>query len=79
LRCGSNCPHGELLHAAEEEIVLLSAENLKHYPSVATALAEGRVTIRPWIFNMELGELFHYDDDSKKFVSLTTHKKSENA
>jgi carbonic anhydrase len=78
-RCGSTCTHGELLGSAEEEIVLLSVENLKSYPSVAAALAEGRVNIRPWIFNMELGELFHYDDDSKKFVSLTTHKKSENA
>jgi carbonic anhydrase len=79
LRCGRNCTHGELLHAAEEEIVLLSAENLKHYPSVATALAEGRVTIRPWIFNMELGELFHYDAGLKKFTPLTFHKESENA
>lgn len=78
-RCGSACTHGELTRSAEEEIVLLSAENLKSYPSVATALAEGRVVIRPWLFDMESGELFQYDANFKEFVPLTSHKKSENA
>lgn len=78
-RCGNTCTNAELLAIAEEEIVLLSVENLKSYPSVATALAEGRVNIRPWIFNLEMGELFHYDAGSKKFIPLTSHKERENA
>ena len=78
-RCGNCSTHDELLRHSEEEIVLLSAENLKSYPSVATALEEGRVVIRPWLFDMESGELLQYNHDFKEFVPLTAHKKSENA
>lgn len=78
-RCGTCSTHDELLRHSEEEIVLLSAENLKSYPSVATALAENRVVIRPWLFDMESGELFQYSEDFKEFVPLTAHKKNENA
>lgn len=70
-RCGDHCTHGELLRHSEEEIVLLSTENLKAYPSVATALSEGRVTIKPWLFDMECGELLEYDETQKGFVCLT--------
>jgi len=78
-RCGTSCTHDELLRHSEEEIVLLSAENLKSYPSVAKALEENRVTIRPWLFDMESGELLQYNSDFQQFVPLTSHKKSENA
>lgn len=76
--CGC-ATHDELLRHTEEEIVLLSTENLKSYPSVATALAEDRVIIRSWLFDMESGELYQYNNDFKEFVPLTAHKKSENA
>lgn len=78
--CGSSCTHDELLRQTEEEIVLLSCENLKTYPSVAQALEEGRVIIRPWLFVMESGDLMQYNPDFKEFVPLTAHnKKSKNA
>ncbi len=77
--CGSACTHEELLRHSEEEIVLLSAENLKSYPSVANALAEGRVVIKPWLFDMESGALLQYNNDFKQFVPLTGNKKSDNA
>lgn len=72
-RCGSCSTHDELLRRSEEEIVLLSSENLKYYPSVSTALAENRVIIRPWLFDMESGELFQYNYNFKEFVPLTKH------
>ena len=77
--CGTACTHEELLRHTEEEIVLLSSENLKSYPSVTNALAEDRVTIKPWLFDMDSGELLQYNQDFKEFVPLTAHKKSENA
>lgn len=80
VRCGNACTHDELLRHTEEEIVLLSAENLKTYPSVAGALAENRITIKPWIFDMETGNLLQYNSDFKEFVPLTVNtKKSKNA
>lgn len=77
--CGQTCTHDELLRHTEEEIVLLSAENLKTYPSVGSALSEDRITIRPWLFDMEHGELLQYDQNFKEFVPLTTNKKSKHA
>lgn len=77
--CGTVCTHDELLRHTEEEIILLSAENLKSYPSVANALADGRVVIKPWLFDMESGDLLQYNHDFKQFVPLTGHKKNKNA
>ena len=77
--CGNVCTHDELLRNTEEEIVLLSAENLRSYPSVAAALAENRVTIKPWLFDMESGELLQYHPDFREFVPLTHNKKSDHA
>lgn len=74
-RCSNSCTHDELLRHSEEEIVLLSSENLKSYPSVAKALEENRVIIRPWLFDMESGELLQYNTDFKEFVPLTAHNK----
>lgn len=81
-RCGASSTHDELLRHSEEEIVLLSARNLKTYPSVVKALEENRVTIRPWLFEMETGNLLQYNEDFQEFVPLTAHKdkkKSKNA
>jgi len=75
--CGDVCTHDELLRQSEEQIVVLSAENLKTYPSVAKALEENRVVIKPWLFNMENGELLQYNFDFKEFVPLTAPKKSK--
>lgn len=61
-----------LFRHAEEQIVLQSMENLKTYPSVKTALAENRLEIRAWLFEMETGELLAYDDAADGFVSITT-------
>lgn len=69
--CGHHCEHEELIKLTEKEIVLLSAENLKTYPSVQKALDENRVTIHPWLFEMESGQLFEYQPTKQSFVSLT--------
>jgi len=70
-RCAGVCTHEELLRHAEEEIALESAENLRGYPSVALALAEGRVKIRVWLFEMEGGSLLEYNNETKEFISIT--------
>jgi carbonic anhydrase len=82
IRGGCSCTHDELLRLTEEEIILLSANNLTTYPSVQKALEENRVVIRPWLFEMETGNLLQYNEDFQEFVPLTAHndkKKSKNA
>lgn len=63
----------DLLREAEKQIVLQSAKNIKTYPSVAKALEENRLTIKPWLFNMESGNIEEYDDKSGDFVPITNH------
>lgn len=63
---GGVCTHEELLRHSEEQIVLQSAENLKGYPSVAKALKENRVIIRPWLFDMESGNLLEHNGQDFK-------------
>lgn len=60
-----------LFRHAEEQIVLQSMENLKTYPSVQKALAENRLDIRAWLFEMETGELFSYDPAAGAFEAIT--------
>lgn len=67
--CAGVCSHDELLRLSEKEIVLQSMENLKHYPSVKKALAEKRVIIRPWLFDMESGNLLEYDGTDFKPIT----------
>ncbi len=62
--CGPSCEHDKLLRLSEEQIVLLSAENLKGYPSVARALDENRLTIRTWLFDMASGNLLAHKNNS---------------
>lgn len=71
-RCAGICTHDELLRNAEEEIVLQSVENITHYPSVQKALAENRVMIHAWLFEMETGSLLEYSKTDKKFMPLET-------
>ena len=70
-KCGVTCQPHELQRHTEEEIVIQSVNNLKGYPSVARALADGRVTIKPWMFDMESGNLFEYNETDKKFIAIT--------
>ena len=51
----------DLLRVAEEQILLQSMQNLKTYPSVANALAESRLEIETWIFEMSHGNILKYD------------------
>ncbi len=63
-----------LFRHAEEQIVLQSMENLKTYPSVHKALAEGRLEIRAWLFEMETGEMFEYNEADKEFIEITKNR-----
>ncbi len=61
----------ELQRKTEEEIVLQSAKNLETYPAVRAALDAGTMTIMPWLFCMEEGALYGYQDSSGAFEKIT--------
>ena len=58
------------LHAAVEQNVLAQLDNLRTHPSVAAALAEGRLNLHGWVYTFETGEVHHFDAAQHQFVSL---------
>ncbi|PCI56935.1 MAG: hypothetical protein COB36_01300 [Alphaproteobacteria bacterium] len=66
--------HNKIIARTEQEVVLESVENLKNYPSVKQALQEKRVTISPWIFDMEEGNLLEHNTNSNEFEIISTNE-----
>lgn len=69
----------EIIDRTEQEVILESVANLKKYPSVATALKENRVTIKPWQFDMKTGNLLEFNEDTQKFTVITETTKTEDS
>ena len=59
-----------LLDAAIEENVLMQIENLQTHPAVAVALAEYKLKLHAWVYEIETGEVFAFDDDAGQFLPL---------
>lgn len=66
--------HDNLFRHAEEEIIIMSRENLLTYPSVQKALREGKTEIKCWLFEMEGGNLLEYDEKVQSFVPMSPLK-----
>lgn len=69
------CSDGEIPGRTEQEVVLESTENLKNYPSVKKALAENRVMIKSWIFDVRNGDLLEHRKDSGAFINVAKNKR----
>jgi carbonic anhydrase len=59
-----------LLDATIEENVLMQLENLQTHPAVAVALAQGQIKLHAWVYEIETGEVFAYDDQAQQFQPL---------
>jgi carbonic anhydrase len=59
-----------LLDAAIEENVLMQIENLQTHPAVAVALAEDKLKLHAWVYEIETGEVFAFDDVAEQFLPL---------
>jgi len=60
----------ELLDVAIEENVLMQLENLQTHPAVAVALSQGELRLHAWVYEIESGEVFAYDDGAEQFLPL---------
>ncbi len=58
------------LDVAIEENVLVQIENLQTHPAVALALAEGKLKLHGWVYDIATGEVYAYDDSAEQFVPL---------
>lgn len=59
-----------LLDAAIEENVLMQLENLQTHPAVAVALAEDKLKLHAWVYDIASGEVFAFDDSAQQFQPL---------
>jgi carbonic anhydrase len=59
-----------LLDAAIEENVLMQIENLQTHPAVAVALAEDKLKLHAWVYDIASGEVYAYDDAREQFQPL---------
>ena len=55
------------------ENVIAQLNNLKTHPSVALALAQGRLTLHGWVYDIESGSIDALDSTTRQFVSLAEH------
>lgn len=59
-----------LCRQCELESIAISIDNLRTFPFVQTAIAEGRPSLHGAYFDLESGELYEFDHDSRVFNSL---------
>lgn len=52
------------------ENVIAQLANIKTHPSIALAMAQGRLRLHGWIYNIEKGAIDALDGQSKRFVPL---------
>lgn len=60
-----------LLTTTVEENVLVQLENLRTHPTVASALARGKLKLHGWVYKIETGEVFAYDPERGQFAPVT--------
>ncbi len=58
------------LNVAIQENVLAQMENLRTHPSVAAALAAGRLRVHGWVYKIETGEIFGYHPPAGQFLPV---------
>lgn len=66
----SDDPLTERLRRLTEENVLMQVAHLKTHPSVAGAMARGRLTVSGWVYEIGTGEVRIAEDDSRDFVPV---------
>lgn len=59
-----------LVNIAAQEHVLMQLEILQTHPVVASRLVRGSLTLHGWMFKIEAGEVFAYDDNEGRFLPL---------
>jgi carbonic anhydrase len=62
--------HAALQAETERLSLAMSLKNLLEYPVVKQAVAEGRITVTGWLFNVEKGSLQEYDTVKDTFTTL---------
>lgn len=63
----------EHLDEVTQENVLLQLQHLRTHPAVAAKLANGRITLHGWVYNIGTGEVLCYNELSGSFEVMDEH------
>jgi carbonic anhydrase len=55
------------------ENVIAQLANIQTHPSVRLALAQGRLTLHGWVYDIETGLIEALDGTTSRFVTLADH------
>jgi carbonic anhydrase len=61
----------ELINIAIQENVLAQIENLQTHPAVAAKMARGQLHLLGWVYRIETGDVFSYDNEVSQFLPLS--------
>lgn len=64
-------PLGKQVRACEQEAILVSLDNLLTFPWILERVAQRKLVLHGWYFDMEHGELLAYNSTSNRFEALT--------
>lgn len=67
---GSNMSDAEKMHLLIQENVLLQLQHLRTHPTVAAALAAGKIKLHGWVYDIKTGGVEAYDDEKQAFVPV---------
>jgi carbonic anhydrase len=61
---------GARLMATVQENVLVQLGHVRTHPCVASGLAAGTIRLHGWVYKLEAGEIFAFDDGVQQFIPL---------
>lgn len=64
--------HSQLLELTEENVIL-QLQHLQTHPEVASRIATGKVFLHGWVYDIKLGEIHCYEQNTGKFVPVSEH------
>jgi carbonic anhydrase len=62
---------GDAVNVAIQENVLIQLENLRTHPMVAARLASNRLWLHGWVYKIETGEVFGFEEDEGQFLPIS--------
>jgi carbonic anhydrase len=66
-----NLDSEDLMNVTIQENVLSQLENLRTHPSVAARISRGDLNLHGWVYKIESGTVFSYDQNEGQFMPLS--------
>ncbi|BAN35854.1 carbonate dehydratase [Sulfuricella denitrificans skB26] len=64
-------PREKQVRACEQEAILVSLDNLLTFPWILERVAQRKLTLHGWYFDLEHGELLRFNPDSNRFEAFS--------